>query len=257
MITPWKIFPANLMIKRTVVAKSLSGCYRSQFLLEILEFVGELWILMKIYPKWCCFSTPANQLLFQKCAQANNKENMKAPNKWSFVKGIHRWLDCCVTKTSQPVASYIFLNTDGHIWTNLFITAYNNTDMTVLRKYITSQWRYVRDMASQKNSTVVNRRDKSDITAQHYWPFVRGIHRYLIIIIIIIIIIFIIITITIIFIAIIAIIITIIIIIFNYHQYFQLLLSLLLLSLLCAFVRRRRRATPYFFSTSWYLIRVT
>ena len=29
MITSWKIFPANLMIKRTVVAKCLSGCYRS------------------------------------------------------------------------------------------------------------------------------------------------------------------------------------------------------------------------------------
>ena len=31
MITSWKIFPANLMIKRTVVSKSSSGCYRSQF----------------------------------------------------------------------------------------------------------------------------------------------------------------------------------------------------------------------------------
>ena len=29
MITSWKIFPANLMMKRTIVAKSLSGCYRS------------------------------------------------------------------------------------------------------------------------------------------------------------------------------------------------------------------------------------
>ena len=101
----------------------------------------------------------------------------------------HRWLDCCVTKTSQPVASYTSLNTNGHIWTNLFITAYNNADMTLWRKYITSQWRYVRDMASQitGNSTVVFRLNKGDIKAQHYWPFVRGIHRYLITIIIIII----------------------------------------------------------------------
>ena len=106
--------------------------------------------------------------------------------------------------------------------------------MTVLHKYITSQWCYARDMASQitGNSTVVFRLNKDDIKAQHYWPFVRGIHRYLIIIIIIIIII--------VFIIIITTIITIIIIIFNYHHnyhhYFSLLLSLLLLSLLCVFV---------------------
>ena len=88
-----------------------------------------------------------------------------------------------VTKTSQPVASYTILNTDEHIWTNLFITAFSNTN-TVLRKYITSQWRYARDMTSQitGNSTVVFRLNKGDIKAQHYWPFVRGIHRYIIII---------------------------------------------------------------------------
>ena len=175
------------------------------------------------------FSTPANRLLFQTWAQVNNKENIKAQNQWYFVREIYRWLDCCVTKTSQPVASYTILNTDGHILTNLLITAYNNTYMTVLRKYITSQWRYVRDMASQitGNSTVVFRLKEGDIKGQYYLPFVRGIHLYLIIIIIIII--FIIITI----------IVTIIIIIFSYHHYyhyFQLLLSLLLLSLLCAFV---------------------
>ena len=179
------------------------------------------------------FSTPANRLLFQKFAQANNKENIKAQIKWSFVRGIHCWLDCCVAKTSQTVVSYTILNTDGHIWTNLFIIAYYNTDMTVLRKYITSQWRYVRDMASQitGNSGVVFRLNKGDIKAQHYWPFVRGIHRYLIIIIII--------TNIIIFIIIITLIVIIIIIIFNYHHnyhYFLLLLSLLLLSLLCVFV---------------------
>ena len=39
------------MIKRTVVAKSLSGCNRGEFLLENLEFVDKLWILMKIYTK--------------------------------------------------------------------------------------------------------------------------------------------------------------------------------------------------------------
>ena len=136
------------------------------------------------------FSTPANRLLFQTWAQVYNKENIKARNQWSFLRGIYRWLDCCVTKTSQPVASYIILNTDGHIWTNLFITAYSKTDMTVLRKYITSQWRYVRDMASQitGNSTVVFRLNEGDIKAQYYWPFVGGIHLYLIIIIIFIII---------------------------------------------------------------------
>ena len=66
------------------------------------------------------FSTPATRLLFQKFAQANNKDNVKAQNQWSFVRGLHRWLDCCVTKTTQPVASYKILDTDGHIWTNLF-----------------------------------------------------------------------------------------------------------------------------------------
>ena len=104
--------------------------------------------------------------------------------------------------------------------------------------YITSQWRYVRDMASQitGNSTVVFRLNNGDIKAQHHWSFVRGIHRYLIILIIIII--FIIITSIIIFIIIITIIITIIIIIFNYHHYYHnfQLLSLLLLSLLWVFV---------------------
>ena len=47
-------------------------------------------------------------------------------------------------------------------------------------------------MASQitENSAVVFRLNKGDTKAQHYWSFVRGIHRYLIIIIIIIIIIF-------------------------------------------------------------------
>ena len=129
------------------------------------------------------------KLLFQKFAHANNKKNTKAQNQWSFVRGIHRWLDCCVAKTSQPVASYTILHTDGHISTNLFITAINNTDMTVLRKYITSQWRYVRDMAFQITaySTVVFRLNKGDTKARHYWPFVRGIHRYPIITIIIII----------------------------------------------------------------------
>ena len=136
------------------------------------------------------------------------------------MRGIHRWLDCYVAKTSQPVASYTILNTDGHIWTNLFITAYNNTNMTVLRKYITSHWRYVRDTASQitGNSTVVFRLNKGDIKVQHYWPFVRGIHWYLIL----------------------SSLFTIIIIIFNYHHNYHyfllLLLSLLLLSLLCVFV---------------------
>ena len=50
MITPWKI-SANFMIKRTIVAKNLSGCNCGKFLLENLEFVGDLWILMKIYTK--------------------------------------------------------------------------------------------------------------------------------------------------------------------------------------------------------------
>ena len=65
------------------------------------------------------------------------------------------------------------------IWTNLFITAFNNTHMTVSRKYITSQWRYMRDMASQfnGNSTDVFRLNKGDFKAQHYLPFVMGIHR--------------------------------------------------------------------------------
>ena len=80
---------------------------------------------------------------------------------------------------------------DMYIWTDLFITAFNNTDMTVLCKYITPQWRCVRDMASQitGNSTVVFRLNKGGIKAQHYWPFGRGIHRQSIIIIVIIIII--------------------------------------------------------------------
>ena len=98
-------------------------------------------------------------------------------NQWSFVRKIHRWLYYCVTKTSQPVASYTIWNTQWHIWTNSFITAFNNTYMRVLRKYITSQWRYARDMVSQitgkSTVTVVFRLNKCDIKAQHYWPFVR------------------------------------------------------------------------------------
>ena len=123
------------------------------------------------------FNTSKSTVVSKVCS-AKNKENIKTQNQWSFVRGIHRWLDCCVTKTSQPVASYTILNTDGHIWTNLFITVYNNTDVTVLRKYITWQWRYMRDMASQitGNSTVVFRLNKGDIKAQHYWPCVWGIH---------------------------------------------------------------------------------
>ena len=144
--------------------------------------VCELWIWTKNIRNntWWGFSTPATRLLFQNFAQASNKENTKAQNQWSFVMGL--WLDCCVTKTLQPIAYMVhkILNTDGHIWTNLFITAFNNTYMTVLRKYITPQWRYGRDMASQitGNSTVVFRLNKGDTKAhQHYWPFVRGIHR--------------------------------------------------------------------------------
>ena len=84
-------------------------------------------------------------------------------------------LDCCVTKNHSQLHLTQNLNTDGQIWTNLFITAFNNTDMTVLHKYITSQWRCVRDMASQitGNSTVVFRLNKGDIKAQHYCPFLR------------------------------------------------------------------------------------
>ena len=123
--------------------------------------------------------------------------------------------DCCVHQTSQPVASYTILNRDGHIWTNSFITAYNNTDVRCCIKishHIDITWW---TMTSQitRNSTVVFRLNKGDIKAQHYWPFVRGIHRYLIIILIII-------TSVIIFIIIITVIITIIIIIFNYHHYY-------------------------------------
>ena len=80
------------------------------------------------------FLNTSKSSFVSKFAQTNNKENIKAQIKWSVVRGMHRWLDCCVAKTSQPVASYIILNTDGHIWTNLFITAYNNTDLTMLRK---------------------------------------------------------------------------------------------------------------------------
>ena len=55
----------------------------------------------------------------------------------------------------------------------------NNTDMMVLRIYITWQWRNVRDMASQitGNLTVVFRLNKDDIKARYYWPFLMGIHR--------------------------------------------------------------------------------
>ena len=56
---------------------------------------------------------------FQSLPRLTTKQTWKAQNQWTFVRGIHRWLDCCVTKISQPVASYTILNTDGHIWTNL------------------------------------------------------------------------------------------------------------------------------------------
>ena len=106
---------------------------------------------------WWYFSTPANRLLFKKFAQAYNKENIKTQNQWSFVIGL-----LCYQNITVGCILHTFENRWSYIWTNLFITAYNNTDMTVLRKYITSQWRYVRDMASQitRNSTVVFRLKK-------------------------------------------------------------------------------------------------
>ena len=107
------------------------------------------------------FSTPATPLLFQKCAQANNQKNINAQNQWSFVRGL--WLDCCVTQTSQPFESYTKFWIQMGILTNYSCSAVNNTDMTVLCKYITSQWR-PRDMASQitGNSTVVFRPNRGD-----------------------------------------------------------------------------------------------
>ena len=86
----------------------------------------------------------------------------------------HLWGDCNQNITASCIL-HKMLNTDGHIWTTLFLTAFNNTDMTVLRKYITTQWRYVRDMASHitGNSTIVFRVNKCDIKTQHYWPLVR------------------------------------------------------------------------------------
>ena len=39
-------------------------------------------------------TTPATQLLFQKFAQANNKENIKAQNQWYFVRGFVIGLLC-------------------------------------------------------------------------------------------------------------------------------------------------------------------
>ena len=46
-----------------------------------------------------------NSTVVSKFAQANNKESIKAQNQWHFVRGIHRWPDCCVTTPSQS-ASY-------------------------------------------------------------------------------------------------------------------------------------------------------
>ena len=65
----------------------------------------------------------------------------------AVCEGIVIGLLCYQNITASCILHKI-LNTDGHIWTNLFITALNNTDMTELRKYITSRWRYVRDGAS-------------------------------------------------------------------------------------------------------------
>ena len=92
-------------IKRTIVAKFLSRC---SWFISFRYFRICVWTLnlneniYKITHDF--FSTPAVWLLFQKFVQANNKENIKAQNQWSFVRGL--WLDCCVTKTSQPVTSY-------------------------------------------------------------------------------------------------------------------------------------------------------
>ena len=95
-----------------------------------------------------------------------------------FCEGIAIGLLCYHNITASCILHNI-VNTGGHIWTNLFISAFTNIDMMVLYKYITSQWRYVREMASQitGNLIVVFRLNKGDIEAQHYWPFVRGNHR--------------------------------------------------------------------------------
>ena len=100
----------------------------------------------------------------------------------------------------------------------LIYSAFNNTDMTVLRKYITTQWRYVRDMTSQTagNSTVVFKLNKWTSKLNIFGPSWGGIYALLTIFnsIIIIIIIFIVVT-SIIIIIIITFIVTIIIIIFS------------------------------------------
>ena len=54
----------------------------------ILEFVGELWILMKIYTKqhMTMFFNTRNSIVISKFAQANNKESITAQNQWYFLR---------------------------------------------------------------------------------------------------------------------------------------------------------------------------
>ena len=60
--------------------------------------------------------------MFQKSAQANNKENVKAQNQRAFV-GNHWWLDCCVTKPPHLVASFtkLWIQMDIYIYELIYL----------------------------------------------------------------------------------------------------------------------------------------
>ena len=85
------------------------------------------------------FRNTGNSSDFQKTAQANNKENVKAQNQRAFVGEplVTRLL--CYQNITLSCIFHKIVNIDGHIYarTNLFIAAFNNTSMTVLYEYIT------------------------------------------------------------------------------------------------------------------------
>ena len=88
MITSWKIFPANLMIKRTIVAKSLSGCNRGYFPLEILEFVCELWMKIYAIQPWWCFQHQQLNCCFKSLLRLTTKKTSR-----HRISGLS-WGDC-------------------------------------------------------------------------------------------------------------------------------------------------------------------
>ena len=64
---------------------------------------------------------------------SRNKENIKARHYWTFVRGIHRWLDLRVTKPSQSAATYKLQSRLKYTWNDrrCFHFVFNNTNLMI------------------------------------------------------------------------------------------------------------------------------